>query len=111
VRENPRAYGAEQDAASQRRTVAQLIGSVRRSFLSRTVEALRHQAGYVRFCGGWIHRAAFTFIGFVLLAAALVPLCAVSVMSTSAWGWLPGALGIAATAFIGAGILSRIRHE
>ena len=111
VRENPRAYGAGDDAESQRRIVSQLSESVSSSFLLRTVEALRHREGYVKVCGCWVHRAAFTFFGFGLLAAAVLPLCAVSLMSASNWGWLPGVLGIAAALLIGVWILSRIRSQ
>lgn len=109
VCESPKAYGAGDDPESQSLMVSQLIESVRRSFLSRTAETLRHKAGYVLVFGRWIHRAVFTFIGFGLLAAAVLPLCAVSLMSTSAWGWLPWALGIATAVLVGVWILSRIR--
>jgi hypothetical protein len=111
VRDNPKAYGATDEAASQRRVVAQLLEPVRNSFLSRTVETLRHQAGYVKVWGYWVHRAVFTFVGFGFLAAAVVPFCAVSLMSASAWGWVPGAFGLVAAVAIGAWILSRIRNR
>lgn len=111
VRDNPKAYGATGEAASQDRVVADLIGSVRTSFLRQTVETLRYRSGYVRMWGCWIHRAVFTFIGFGLLAAAVLPLCAVSLMSSSAWGWLPGALGLVMAVVLGGWILSRIQHK
>lgn len=109
VHERPKAYGAGNDPESQSRIVFQLIESVRVSFLLRTVEDLRHRAGYVLVCGRWIHRAVFTFISFGLLAAVALPVCAVSLTSTSPWGWLPGALGIATAVLIGGGSLSRVR--
>ena len=111
VRDNPKAYGATEDAASQRRVVAQLLEPVRNSFLSRTVETLRHQAGYVKVWGYWVHRAVFTFVGFGFLAAAVLPFCAVSLMSALAWGWVPGAFGLVAAAVLGGWILSRIRNR
>jgi hypothetical protein len=111
IRENPKAYGADGDPASQKRVVSQLIQPVRHSFLSRTVETLRLQAGYVKVWGCWVHRAVFTFVGFGLLAAAVLPFCAVSLMSASAWGWLPGAVGMLAALLVGAWILSRVRNK
>ncbi len=111
VREKPEAYGAAQDAASQNAMAERLLESVRTSFLARTVENLRREAGYVRFCGCWIHRAAFTFLGFGLLAAATLPFCLVSLMSTSAWGWVPGTAGLLGAVLLGAWILSRIRSS
>jgi len=111
VRTNPRAYGAEDNPESQRRLVHELFDSISSSFLLRTVDALRRNAGYVMVCRRWIHRAVFTFIGFGLLAAAVLPLCAVSLMSASAWGWLPGVLGVAASVLIGLWILGRIRSR
>jgi len=109
VAQNPQAYGAGDDPKSQHRIVSHLLESVKTPFLARTVAGLRQEAGYVLVFGYWIHRAIFTFVGFGLLAAVALPLCAVSLMSTQAWGWLPGALGIAATLGGGAWILSRIR--
>jgi hypothetical protein len=111
VRENPKGYGAGDDPASQGRVVSELIHSVKKSFLSRTVEALRHEAGYVKVWGYWIHRAVFTFLGFGLLAAAVLPVCAVSLMSSAAWGWVPGAAGLGVAALIGIWILTRIRNR
>jgi hypothetical protein len=111
VRENPKRYGAGADAASQERIVAQLIDSVSRSYLSRTVAELRGQAGYIKIWGYWVHRAVFTFLGFGLLAAGVLPLCAVSLLSASAWGWLPGALGLLFALVIGVWILTRIRNR
>jgi hypothetical protein len=111
VAQNPKEYGAGDDPESQRRVVSHLIESVKTPFLARTVAGLRQRAGYVLVCGYWIHRAVFTFVGFGLLAAVALPLCAVSLMSTRAWGWLPGALGLVATLGAGAWILSRIRDR
>jgi hypothetical protein len=111
VAQNPQAYGAGDDPKSQHRIVAHLLESVKTPFLARTVAGLRQEAGYVLVFGYWIHRAVFTFVGFGLLAAVALPLCAVSLMSTQAWGWLPGALGIVATLGAGAWILSRIRER
>lgn len=111
VRENPQRYGAGDDAASQSRVVAQLFASVRDSFLQRTVETLRRNEGYVKIWGYWIHRAVFTFVGFGLLAAIALPFCAVSLMSSVTWGWLPGAIGLALVISLGAWILSRIRNQ
>ena len=111
VHDNPRHYGAADDAESQRRIVSELFESVGRSFLSQTVENLRRQTGYVKVFGNWIHRAVFTFIGFGLLTAAVLPLCAVSLMSTSAWGWLPGSLGLVAVILLGIWILSRVKSN
>jgi len=111
VRDNPKAYGATDDPTSQTRAVSKLLESVRKPFLSRTVEDLRRQAGYVKFLGHWVHRAVFTFIAFGVLVAAVFPVCAVSVMSASEWGWLPGVLGIAVALALGGLILSRIRNR
>jgi len=111
VAQNPKDYGAGDDAKSQHRIISHLLESVRTPFLARTVAGLRREAGYVLVFGYWVHRAVFTFVGFGLLAAVALPLCAVSVMSTQAWGWLPGALGIAAALGAGAWILSRIRER
>ena len=111
VHANPKAYGAQDDVASQARMVLHLMESVRTSFLIRTVQSLRHQAGYVMICGCWIHRAVFTFVGFGVLAAGVLPFCAVSLMSTSAWGWIPGVLGFGAVILLGAWILSRVRRS
>ena len=111
VAQNPKEYGAGDDPESQQRVVSHLIESVKTPFLARTVAGLRQEAGYVLVCGYWIHRAVFTFVGFGLLAAIALPLCAVSLMSTRAWGWLPGALGLVATLGAGAWILSRIRDR
>ena len=111
VRENPQRYGASDDVASQSRVVAQLFDSVSDSFLQRTVETLRRREGYVRIWGYWIHRAVFTFFAFGLLAAVALPFCAVSLMSSSPWGWLPGAIGLLAAVVLGAWILSRIRNQ
>lgn len=111
VRQNPNAYGAGSDPNSQSGVASMLFESVKRPFLLRTIETLRREAGYVNVCGHWIHRAVFTFFGFGLLAAAVLPLCAVSLMSSSAWGWLPGALGLAALFALGTWILSRIRSR
>jgi hypothetical protein len=111
VRENPKRYGAADDAASQERVVSQLLQSVRNSFLSQTVENLRREAGYIKVCGRWVHRAVFTFIGFGILTASMLPFCAVSLMSTAAWGWLPGTIGLGATVLLGAWILSRVRNN
>ena len=111
VAENPKAYGAGEDRASPRRIVADLVESVRTSFLVRTVAELREKAGYVNVFGHWIHRAVFTFAGFGLLAALALPLCAVSLMSTTPWGWLPGALGLSGALALGPWILSRVRSN
>jgi hypothetical protein len=111
VRQNPRRYGAGDDVKSQDRVVSQLLDSVRTSFLQHMINDLRLQAGYIKVCGHWIHRAVFTFIGFGFLLAAVLPFCAVSLMSTAAWGWLPGALGLAAAVALGIWILSRIRSN
>jgi hypothetical protein len=110
VRENPKAYGAGDNQASQERVVSELLQAIRASYLSQTVETLRREAGYVRILGRWVHRAVFTFIGFGVLLAGLLPFCAVSLMSASAWGWLPGALGLVAALALGIWILSRIRR-
>jgi hypothetical protein len=109
VKDNPAAYGAGPETESQERTVTQLIDSVRTCYLTQTVTGLRRHAGYVKVLGYWIHRAVFTFLAFGFLAAIVLPLCAVSLMSSSAWGWLPGAIGIAAALGAGGWILSRIR--
>jgi len=109
VHENPSRYGAGDDAASQRRVVSQLTDSVGSSFLLKTMEDLRRQAGYVQVCGRWVHRAVFTFIGFGLLAAAVLPFCIVSLLSTAAWGWLPGAFGISVAVLLGTWILKRVK--
>lgn len=109
VKENPANFGAGQDAESQARVVSQLVDSVRLSFLSQTVKTLRQRAGYVNVMGYWIHRAVFTFLGFGALAAVVLPLCAVSLMSTTAWGWVPGVAGIATAFGAGAWIFSRVR--
>ena len=111
VRENPQRYGAGDDFSSQRQVVAQLFESVSDSFLMRTVETLRRKEGYIRIWGYWIHRAVFTFIGFGVLAAAAFPFCAVSLMSTAPWGWLPGAAGLLVALILGGWILSRIRNQ
>jgi hypothetical protein len=111
VAQNPRDYGAGDDPESQQRAISQLIESVKTPFLAQTVASLRQKAGYVLIFGYWIHRAVFTFAGFGLLAAVVLPLCAVSLMSTRAWGWLPGAFGIVAALAAGAWILSRIRNK
>lgn len=111
VAQNPEEYGAGDEPESQQRVVAHLIESVKTPFLARAVAGLRQEAGYVLVCGYWIHRAVFTFVGFGLLAAIALPLCAVSLMSTRAWGWLPGALGLVATLGAGVWILSRIRDR
>jgi hypothetical protein len=111
VRENPRAYGARDDAASQNRIVSELFESVRTSFLARTVETLRHQAGFVRVCGYWIHRAVFTFIGFGFLVAGVLPFCIVSLLSSTSWGWVPGAFGLSLSVVAAAWILSCIRSS
>jgi len=108
VRENPKAYGANNAPESQARVVANLLESISDSFLNRTEEDLRRRAGYVRVWGRWVHRAVFTFVAFGLLAALVLPLCAVSLLSASAWGWLPGAGGIVAALLVGAWILSRV---
>ncbi len=109
VRENPKAYGAGDDTESQSRVVAQLIGSLQTSLLAHTVSDLRHKAGYILVFGYWVHRAVFTFIVFGLLAAIALPLCAVSLMSTQAWGWVPGVIGIVISISVGAYILVRVR--
>lgn len=109
VQENPANFGAGQDVESQAQVVSQLFDSVRLSFLSQTVRTLRQRAGYVSVLGYWVHRAVFTFLGFGVLAALALPLCAISLMSTAAWGWLPGAFGIAAACGAGAWILTRVR--
>jgi hypothetical protein len=109
VKESPKEFGAGDDPESQNRMIFQLINSVRSSYLLRTVETLRHREGYVLVMGRWVHRAAFTFIAFGLLAAAVLPLCAVSLMSTSAWGWVPGVLGLMTAVAIGVWIFTRIR--
>ena len=111
VRENPQRYGASDDAASQSRVVAQLFDSVSDSFLQRTVQTLRRREGYVQIWGYWIHRAVFTFFAFGILAAVALPFCAVSLMSSVPWGWLPGAVGLLAAVGLGAWILSRIRNQ
>jgi hypothetical protein len=111
IRGNPSAYGAGTDANGQDRVIRELVDSVSGSFLRRTVETLRLESGFVQFCGRWVHRAVFTFVGFGLIAAAVLPLCAVSLMSTSAWGWVPGALGIVAALATGAWILSHVRNR
>lgn len=111
VGQNPKEYGAGDDPESQQRVISHLIESVKTPFLAQTVASLRQKAGYVLVFGYWIHRAVFTFVGFGLLAAIALPLCAVSLMSTRAWGWLPGAFGIVATLGAGGWILSRIRNK
>jgi len=111
VRQNPRRYGATEDTVSQRRIVSQLLDSMRTSFLQQTLDELRRQAGYIRACGYWVHRAVFTFVGFGFLLAALLPFCAVSVLSTAAWGWLPGVLGLVSAVVLGIWILSRIKSK
>lgn len=111
VRRNPQRYGVGEDAPSQDRLVSQLLDSVKTSFLQQTIDKLRREAGYIKVCGYWVHRAVFTFIGFGFLLAALLPFCAVSVMSAAAWGWLPGALGLVAAVVLGIWILSRIRSN
>ena len=109
VRENPKAFGAGDDPESQQRAVNQLIGSLQTSFLAHTVSDLRHRAGYILVLGYWVHRAVFTFVVFSVLAAIALPLCAVSLMSTQAWGWLPGVAGIIVSILIGTFILVRVR--
>jgi hypothetical protein len=109
VRENPKAFGAEGDPESQQRVVNQLTGSLQTSFLAQTVSDLRHRAGYLLVLGYWVHRAVFTFVVFGLLAAVALPLCAVSLMSTQAWGWLPGVAGIIVSISIATYILARVR--
>ena len=109
VRQNPERYGAGDDGKSQSRIMSQLLDSVRTSFLQQTRDELRRQAGYIKVWGHWVHRAVFTFVGFGFLLAGLLPFCAVSLMSTAAWGWLPGAFGLAAAVVLGIWILSRIR--
>ena len=111
VGENPKRFGAGNDPASQARVVAELLESVKIPFLARSAADLRQKAGYIQTFGYWIHRAVFTFVGFGLLAAFVLPLCAVSLMSTRAWGWLPGALGLVASVAAGAWILTRIRSK
>jgi hypothetical protein len=111
VAENPKVYGAAEDPASQRQVVAELIGFLKPSFLTRTIAELRRKAGYISVCGLWIHRAVFTFVAFGLLAALILPICAVSLMSSTAWGWLPGVIGVVAALAIGSWILSRIRNS
>lgn len=111
VHENPGRYGAGDDAASQRRVVSQLTASVGSSFLLKTTEDLRRRAGYVQVCGRWIHRAVFTFIGFGLLAAAVLPFCIVSLLSAAAWGWLPGVCGIGVAVLLGVWILNRVKSS
>ena len=111
VRQNPKAYGADDDGASQKQVVAQMVESLRISFLKRTAAELHQKAGCVQVFGCWVHRAAFTFVGFGLIAAFTLPLCAVSLMSTRPWGWLPGAFGIAGAVAVGVWILSRIRSK
>lgn len=111
VLQNPQRYGAGDDAKSQGRIISQLLDSVRTSFLQQTRDELRRQAGYIKVWGHWVHRAVFTFIGFGFLLAGLLPFCAVSLMSTAAWGWLPGAFGLAAAVVLGIWILSRIRNN
>ena len=111
VQKDPKTYGAGDDPESQRRAVAELTGSVRVAFLRRTVETMRHKDGYVLIGGRWVHRAVFTFVGFGLLAAGLIPACAVSLMSDSQWGWLPGVTAIVIALGAGAWILSRVRSR
>jgi hypothetical protein len=109
VRKNPKTYGAADDPESQERVVAELTASVRISFLEKTLETLRCDAGYVMIAGRWIHRAVLTFVVFGLLAAGLLPVCAVSLMSGAQWGWVPGVVGILGALLAGAWILSRVR--
>lgn len=109
VRENPKAYGVGVDAESQHRAVSELIGSLQTSFLARTVSDLRHKAGYILVFGYWVHRAVFTFVVFGVLAAIALPLCAVSLLSTQAGGWLPGAIGLIVSIAVGVWILTRVR--
>ena len=111
VRGNPTAHGAGPDLIAQKRVISEMVDSVSYSFLRQTVDTLRREAGFVQVWGRWLHRAVFTFVGFGLLTAAVLPLCVVSLMSTSAWGWVPGALGIVAALVSGAWILSRIRNK
>jgi hypothetical protein len=111
VRRNPQRYGAGEDATSQTRLVSQLLDSVRTSFLQQTINKVRREAGYIKVFGYWVHRAVFTFIGFGFLLAALLPFCAVSLMSAAAWGWLPGALGLVAAVVLGIWILGRVRSN
>ena|ERR1051326_5319618 len=111
VKENPAAYGAGTDAESQKKVVNELFQSVSTSFLARTVQDIRRKQGYVLVLGRWVHRAVFTFVGFGLLAALVLPLCAVSLMSTRAWGWVPGAIGLVGALAVGAWILTRIRNR
>jgi hypothetical protein len=109
VAAKPKAYGADEDRVSQRRVMADMVKSVRTAFLTRTIAELRKQAGYVSVLGCWIHRAVFTFVIFGLVAALVLPLCVVSLMSAMPWGWLPGVVGIIAVPGAGVWILSRIR--
>jgi len=109
VRENPKAYGAGNDAESQQRAVDSLIGSLQTSFLAHTVSDLRHRAGYILVLGYWVHRAVFTFIVFGLLVAIALPVCAVSLMSTLPFGWVPGVIGIIISIAVGTYILFRVR--
>ncbi len=111
VANDPRKYGADGDAESQRKVVRELTASVRVGFLRRTVEELRREAGYIRVTGLWLHRAIFTFVAFGLLIAGLVPVCAVSLLSDSQWGWIPGVAGIAIAVIAGVWILSRVRSR
>ena len=109
VRENPQAYGAESCPESQRLVVSRLFESVSHSFLTRTAAEIRHHAGFVLVCGYWIHRAVFTFVAFGLLAALALPLCATSLLSSTAWGWMPGTIGLGASIALGIWVLTRIR--
>lgn len=111
IAQNPKEYGAGDDPESQQRAISHLLESVKTPFLAQTVAGMRQKAGYVLVFGYWLHRAVFTFVGFGLLAAVVLPLCAVSLMSTRAWGWLPGAVGIVAALGAGAWILTRIRTK
>jgi len=111
VAENPKAYGADENSTIQKQIVGQMFESVRTPFLARTVAELREKAGYILVFGYWVHRAVFTFIGFGLVAALALPLCIVSLMSTREWGWVPGAIGIAAALGAGGWIFSRIRNK
>ena len=110
VLENPEAYGAGNDADSQQRAVDHLISSLQTSFLAHTVSELRHTAGYILVLGYWVHRAVFTFIVFGLLVAIALPVCAVSLMSTLPFGWVPGVIGIVISIAVGIYILIRVRR-
>lgn len=109
VQKNPKTYGATDDPESQEKAVAELTASVRISFLEKTLQTLRRDSGYVMIAGRWIHRAVLTFVVFGLLAAGLLPVCAVSLMSGAPWGWVPGVVGLLGGLLAAAWILSRVR--